>query len=63
VSWFNVVLKGEGGAADSWTLGRVALLEKLDGALRAKAVGDTLVRCLKRRVLGKTQVSVGYRWR
>jgi hypothetical protein len=42
--WFNMTLAGHGGPAAMWTMGRVGLLDKADGTLRAIVVGETLIR-------------------
>jgi hypothetical protein len=48
--WFNMTLAGHGGPAAMWTMGRVGLLDKADGTLRAIVVGETLIRFMTRTV-------------
>jgi len=70
--WFNRALRGLGGPAELWTLGRAALLPKVDGGTRVLSIGETLFRFFLRTVafafkdkgaiiLGPHQYSVGVR--
>ena len=68
--WFNRTLRGLGGPAGLWTVGRAALLPKEGGSTRVLSIGESLVRFFLRtlafatkergaQVLAPNQFSVG----